>query len=108
MAKKLNFRIEESTEPKLFIYKSNASKLSPDKIPTLISEKNLEIIQKGDDTPYYKTQEIDITERANGVLFTKEFWETFRKFLADHQFERQPSSGSGSDSPPDRTKSAPE
>jgi len=81
---KLNYRIEEPEEPKRFNIKTKISKLNPDKIPNLISEKNLEIIQDGDEDPYYKTQEIDILEKANGVLYTKEFWKTYLSKMEDH------------------------
>jgi len=56
--------------------------IDPETIPTLIPAKKLEMIQKDDNKPYYAVEEIlDITEAANRVVFSKEFWESYLKVL---------------------------
>lgn len=59
------------------------SKLSPDSIPTLISKKQLDILLKGDPEPYYKTQEIDYSEPANGYYYMTSFFVSFNKVMKD-------------------------
>lgn len=68
-----------SLEPRVYDFnvKINLT-ISPESLPILIPQKSLQVIQENDNSPYYVTEEIeDITEPANGVEFTPEFWKTY-------------------------------
>jgi hypothetical protein len=62
---------------KFNLVKSKNLKINPDEVPTLISEEHFNEIYQGEDNPYFKIQEIDMTQEANGVLYTSEFWNSY-------------------------------
>lgn len=60
------------------VLKADISTISPDKIPTLISKKLQDILFQGDDTPFLIAEEIkDISQKANGVYFSIDFWKSY-------------------------------
>lgn len=72
-----------STEPRQCKTKLNLS-IDPNTIKTIIPLDKLKVLQKDDPEPFYVVEEIkDITEQANGVEFTKEFWDTYLSVLDD-------------------------
>lgn len=73
-----------SLEPRQCKTKLNFS-INPENIKTLIPDEILKIIQTDDEKPFYAIEEIeDITEPANGVEFTPEFWDTYLAVLREH------------------------
>ena len=81
---KTNFKLSTPDEPKKFnLVDLSDSVISAELIPNLIPDKVLRDIQAGDADPYYKVQEIDISEPANGVMYTPEFWNSYLNKLKD-------------------------
>jgi hypothetical protein len=66
-----------SKEPRYCQAKLNL-KINPETISTLIPKKALNLLISDDPDPYYVIEEIfDITEKANGIEYTKEFWDSW-------------------------------
>jgi len=71
---KTNFKLSTPDEPKKFnLVGLSDAVISAELVPTLVPAKVMRDIQAGDADPYYKVQEIDISEPANGVMYTPEF-----------------------------------
>ena len=56
--------------------------ISPETIPNLVPQKKLDIIMANDENPYIVIEEIaDISQPANGIYYSVEFWESYLKKL---------------------------
>jgi hypothetical protein len=58
--------------------------IPPETIPNLIPNASLSVLTAGDKKPYYVVEEIlDYTLLANGIEYTREFWESYIAKLND-------------------------
>jgi len=59
-------------------FKSNKNlSIDPASIPTLTPDDKVNLFMEGDSDPYYKIQEIEYPIKANGWVYTEEFFKSF-------------------------------
>lgn len=68
--------------------------VSPDSIPNISPESSIALFRQEGETPYYKIQAIEYPTKANGWLYTEEFWDSYLKRLSRAPF---PGSKNGHD-----------